>query len=253
MTISVENRDTVDTALLQRIPLFADLALDTQHRLAEGARLQSYQRGAVLFKAGEAPEFLHVLISGSVQLTASTDDEREAVVELLRPIDHFLLAAVLTTRPYLMSATVVEDAHILLIPSAHLLQLVTADPPLALTMLGSMAQQFRQMVRQVKDLRLRTTSQRLGIYLLHLVESEGDGNVTVLPYDKKLVAARLDMTPESLSRGIAGLRQHGVDVRHNTVRITDLDKLREFCRLDHLLDQLEADLQVIAQPASDRT
>lgn len=225
--------------------MFADVAADTLAKIAAASHQRHYLPGAVVFAEGEQPDVLHVLLSGSVQLSASAPDGREAVVELLRPVDAFLLAAVLTAQPYLMSAKTLEDTLLLLIPCDVLLGELAVDRMFTLTVLGSMAGQYRRLVRQIKDLRLRTVSQRLALYLLQLVENEGVGLKARLPYDKRTVAARLDMKPESLSRAIAGLRQYGVNVSGNLVEVTDLVRLREFCRLDQVLDKLDADLQVM--------
>jgi len=232
-------------ALLTRTPLFTTVSAAALHTLATASAIRRYERDDPLFHAGEQPEHLHVLVQGSVQLSAGTPDGREAVVELLRPPETFILAAALTSQPYLMSARAVEPSHVLLIPQRLLLTEIKADPELALALLGSMAQQYRHLVREIKDLRLRTAAQRLALYLLHLVESDGSGQAARLPCDKKLLASRLGMTPESFSRAIAELRRHGVDVRGDEVRITDLEELRTFCRVDQMLDALEQDLRVM--------
>lgn len=232
-------------AALARAPLFAAVSDDTLRNLASCSILQHFERDEVLFRAGEQPEYLHVLLEGSVQLSAGTAAGREAVVELLRPVDAFLMAAALVSQPYLLSARTVEPSQILLIPLHLLLGELKTNPDLTLTLLGSMARQYRQLVREIKNLRLRTAAQRLALYLLSLVESEGRDQGAQLPHDKKLLADRLGMTPESFSRAISELRQHGVDVRGEEVRITDAEALRQFCRLDQVLDALEQDLQVM--------
>ena len=50
----------------------------------------------------------------------------------------------------------------------------------------------------------------------------------MLPYDKSLIAGRLGLKPESLSREFAKLRAVGVDVRASTVVVRDMALL---CRL----------------------
>ena len=49
-----------------------------------------------------------------------------------------------------------------------------------------------------------------------------------LPYDKALIAGRLGMQPESLSRAFARLKQIGVHVDQNTAMIDDLGRLRGY-------------------------
>lgn len=235
---------------LTRTPLFAAFSDSTLRTLAARSTLRQFDRDEILFRAGDRPEHLHVLIEGSVQLVAGTGAGREAVVELLRPVDAFLMAAALVSQPYLLSARAVEPSQVLLIPMRVLLGELRLNPELTFILLGSMAKQYRHLVREIKNLRLRTAAQRLAVYLLRLVESEGQDQGAHLPHDKKLLADRLGMTPESFSRAIAELRQHGVDVRGEDVRITDAGELRQFCRLDQVLDTLEQDLQVLV-PSSD--
>jgi CRP/FNR family transcriptional activator FtrB len=237
-------------AALARTSLFAAFSEETLRKLAAHATLRQFERDEILFRAGDAPEYLHVLLDGTVQLSAATPGGREAVVELLRPVDVFLMAAALVSQPYLLSARTVEPSQILLIPLDRLLGELKTNPELTLALLGSLATQYRQLVREIKNLRLRTAAQRLALYLLRLVEADGGGQAAHLPHDKKLLADRLSMTPESLSRAIAELRQHGVDVRGEDVRITDAAELRQFCRLDQMLDTLEQDLHVLV-PSTD--
>lgn len=232
--------------LLGRLPLFKDLCDSSLELLSAQSIVASYDAREVLFEAGDDPDYLHVLVEGAVQLTTGKLDGRESVVELLQPVDAFIMAAVLTSQPLLMTAKTVEPSRLVLIPGPVLRDLVASEPRLALTMLGSLANQYRRMVRQIKDLRLRTTSQRFGMYLLNLLDREaGEADRVVLPFDKKLLAARLHMTPESLSRAIVAVRQHGVDIEMDEVLFVDAEALRRFCHLDHVLDRIDEALDTL--------
>ncbi|WP_303900933.1 cyclic nucleotide-binding domain-containing protein [Thiohalomonas denitrificans] len=239
----MQNPSDIELAL-RRVPLFCDLSAGVLKALSQEAVPASYGPKNFLFKASDKPDHLHVLFDGTVKMTTSSLDGRETIIELLQPVDCFLMAAVLTSKPYLMSAQAITDVEVLLVPSALLRQLVSDESQLALTMVASLANQYRQMVRHVKDLRLRTAAQRLGIYLLGLVE-KGDSNTLALPFVKKLIAARLHMTPESMSRAIVTLRNEGVDVTEDEVHIHDIDALRRFCKVDNILDELEEEFFVL--------
>lgn len=239
--------DDIDIELnLRRAPLFCDISIATLQAISKVATIASYKSGELLFSAGEQAHNLHVLIEGSVKLTARQLDGRESIIELLQPVDSFLMAAVLSSKPYLLSAEAICPVRVLLIPSEVLRRFVSSDSHLALMMIASLANQYRQMVRHVKDLRLRTAAQRLGIYFLQLVEKKGSSVTLTLPFVKKLIAARLNITPESMSRAIAALRQVGVDVQDDEVHIRDIEKLRQFCQVDNILDQLDEDLFVLS-------
>ena len=143
-------------------------------------------------------------------LSSTAADGTTALVEVLHPIDHFVLAAVMTRLPYLLTARTVTDCRLLAIHGDGLLNLVEHEAPLANTLLRSVSREFRTMVRQLRDLKLRTAAQRLGCYLLARVK---DGEATKadfrLPFDKGLLAARLGCRQENLSRAFAALRAYG--------------------------------------------
>ncbi|HVM81848.1 MAG TPA: cyclic nucleotide-binding domain-containing protein [Stellaceae bacterium] len=224
--------DTV--APLRDVPIFADLADATLARIAGIGERCSVPAGAELFRQGELPKALHILLEGQVALSGTAPDGSVAVVEVVTPVDMFILAAVLTDAPYLMSARTIAPARLLLIPAAPLREIIASEAGLALRMLASLSMQYRKMVRQIKDLKLRSAAQRLGCFLLALASERGGEPKVVLPYDKQLLAARLGTTPEHLSRAFAALRAHGVEVSGMTVRISDLEALTAFSAPDEV-------------------
>ena len=61
-----------------------------------------------------------------------------------------------------------------------------------------------------------------------------------LPYDKVLIAGRLGIKPESLSRAFARLRGTGVMVKQNHAAIADVKKLREYVEKDRAVSWSKA-------------
>jgi CRP/FNR family transcriptional activator FtrB len=85
------------------------------------------------------------------------------------------------------------------------------------------------MVRQVCDLKLRTTAQRLGCYLIELSKDPEANTATLrLPFDKRLLAARLGCRQENLSRAFAALRSFGVETHGARVILHDIARLRDY-------------------------
>ncbi len=142
---------------------------------------------------------------------------------------------VLEGAPYLLRARAVVESRLLLLPAAALRKAMAEEPALALGLLSCLAQQFRRMTRQVKNLKLRTTTERLACYLLALAERQG-GKAVTLPYDKGAIAAELGMARESLSRAFAVLADDAIEVAGASVRIRDRAALRRCCRPDPLID-----------------
>jgi CRP/FNR family transcriptional regulator, transcriptional activator FtrB len=233
-----------DLDKIRLVPLFEEISDNVIQELTKGGFLQRFPAQTILFRQGDQPDFFHVLLEGSVQMIATSPDKRETVVEIMKPVDALMPAAVLTRMPYLVSAKVVHPARILMLPAQALRDAILRDSSLSLAMIASLSRQYRTMLKQVKDLKLRTSTQRLGCYLLALAEENGNDGMVELPHDKRLIAARLGMTPESLSRAFSALRKMGVEVRGHRIRMVDVGKLRHYCMPDHLIDTAEPDLKV---------
>ncbi len=219
----------MDTAvdLISTVPLFEGLDAPLRARIEAIADVISAEAGTVLACQGGMADALYVLLQGQVALSSTAADGTTALVEVLHPVDHFVLAAVLTRLPYLMTARAVTRCRLLAIDAAGLLDLVAEQAPLANALLRSVSREFRTMVRQVRDLKLRTAAQRLGCYLLARVQ---DGEAVSaefrLPFDKGLLAARLGCRQENLSRAFAALRAYGVETHGARVILHDIPRLK---------------------------
>ena len=185
-----------------------------------------------------------MLLEGAVELIGRTSGARETTIQILWPVDCFIPAAALTSTPYLMAARTLEPSQILMLEASNLRRCVREDAGLASIMIALLAGQFREMVRQVKDLKLRTGTQRLACFLLRLWDETGEGGAARLPFSKGALASRLGMTAENLSRAFRNLEQAGLEVRGSRIVVRDRDKLEAICCLDALIDKQDAALSV---------
>jgi CRP/FNR family transcriptional activator FtrB len=223
--------------LLRLSPLFETLDDRLIDELAAITQVVRLPEDTELSRQGTAPEYLHVLLEGQVALWATGKDGARAVVEVVRSPGCFVLATVLTRLPHLMTAVTVSAARLLLIDVEGLHALLGRDLGLANALLRAEALNFRALVRQVQDLKLRTAAQRLGCYLLALADDPVATTAKFrLPFDKRLLAARLGCRQENLSRAFATLRSVGVETHGSRVMLHDVPALRDFAVPDEQAD-----------------
>lgn len=221
---------------LRLAPLFAGLAEADVADLVAGARLIDCGHEQRLYRAGESVSEFFVVMDGHVELSVE-QGARRSVVEVARRGTVLGDGAMFGDGRFLMSARVLTSARLLAIPAENFLDKLALRQDIVRHMLSSLSFRLRMLVRQIAELKLKTTAQRLGAFLLSLAGAEGEGGAAILrfPYDKKLVAAELGMTPESLSRALAKLASQGVQSQaDNVVVIADLKVLRDFCVEDDL-------------------
>jgi CRP-like cAMP-binding protein len=120
--------------------------------------------------------------------------------------------------------------------STHgILELTRSNPEIGLAMLASTSSHFRKLVDQIEELKARTGPQRLAAFLVDLAPTARGACTIALPYEKLLIAGRLGMKPESLSRAFQRLRSLGVRIRHSTVAVGDVARLAEFAGRERVL------------------
>ena len=129
------------------------------------------------------------------------------------------------------------SARLLSIEARPLRALIECERELSLALLRSLSGEFRAVVRQIRDLKVRTTAQRLACYLLTLApDPNADKADFRLPFEKGLLAARLGCRQENLSRAFASLRRLGVETRGASVTLHDIRRLTDYAQPDYLTD-----------------
>ncbi|MEZ5722608.1 MAG: helix-turn-helix domain-containing protein [Paracoccaceae bacterium] len=94
---------------------------------------------------------------------------------------------------------------------------------------------LHNFVAQIEQLKARTGPQRVAEFLLELTQSPVGSCSVELPYDKVLIAGRLGMKPESLSRAFTKLREQGVRIQQNSAEIDDVEGLRDYAERDRAM------------------
>jgi len=220
---------------IRQLPLFAAMTDDSFDGLMRGAYIQTFPPQVELISEGDPCDFLHIITAGAVELFSRWNNH-ETTMAITRPVSTFILAATIKDAPYLMSARTLEKSRIILLPSTDVRNIFDTDNGFARSVVEELAQCYRAVIKNTKDLKLRTSIERLANYLLR---QQAYANVTG-PFDlrteKRLIASQLGMTPENLSRAIKTLKPYGVTINGATVTIADRTDLIGLAKPTPLID-----------------
>jgi CRP/FNR family transcriptional activator FtrB len=216
-----------DLPLIRRSRLFAQLPEADLAAMLATCFVQTLPKEAEPCRQDEKPEFLHVVLSGSVGLFGQGSRE-DTLIEFFGPGDVFILPAVMLDAPYLMTARLLEEGRILLWPASAFRAQIRANGTLAYGATLLLSSYWRALIGQIKDLKLLSAIERLSAMLLALAPRHAGPVTVTLPGGRRLIAGRLGVTPQSLSRAFAMLRRLGVSGSGRAVTIADPARLREF-------------------------
>jgi CRP/FNR family transcriptional regulator, transcriptional activator FtrB len=221
--------------LIRSLPLFQAVSAANFEALTAAAFLQRFPEGVTLINEGDLPDFLHVVIEGTVELFAK-HGRHETTLDILQPVTTFILAAVIRDEVYLKSARTLTPAQVLMIPAQAVRDVFDHDAGFARAIVNELAMRYRGIVRALKNEKLRTSAERLANWILLEEARQGHRGKVDLLIDKRTLASRLGMTPENLSRNLAHLSEFGVRNAGHTFVVEDQTALAQFASPNPLMD-----------------
>ena len=123
-----------------------------------------------------------------------------------------------------------------MIPAQNIRDAFEKDDAFARAIVIELAGYFRAVVKEFKNLRLRTAVERLANWLLKYHKDQGATGRVDIPYDKKTLASILGMTPENLSRALKALRRYGVENEGTQIEIKRPDDLKALAKPTPVID-----------------
>lgn len=228
--------------MIVMIPEYADVARSSLllssappelgEELLARSSIVEVKRGSTIFVQDDPADAIYIVVQGWVKLYRIAPSGAEAVVGVFTRGHSFGEAVALRGGVYPVFAEAVTDCSLVRLDAKAFLALLKDSPEVAIAMLTATYAHLHRLVAQIEQLKAQTGPQRVAEFLLDLAESEIGACSVDLPYDKVLIAGRLGMKPESLSRAFVKLREKGVNVHQNSADIADVGTLRAYAERD---------------------
>lgn len=213
-------------------PAFTLLPEEDRRRLVSYSGLRGFSAGELLLSADTpAQEFL-LLLTGSAVLGRSGEGKGQ---EICCTGDLIGFEAVLDGGTHAADARALTEGLALGVPAESFRDHLATRFDVMLGLLAATSARMRTTVHEITEIKLLSTTQRLASFLLGLARAQlgpaaGGPQRILLPCEKHMLAERLGMQPESLSRAFAKLRGVGVTTRRDqAVAIASLEELTRFC------------------------
>ena len=235
MTESPVNGNHRDPRLIEgvlaNVLLFRGIGQRRIADIAARARALHFGRGAVVCEQGACVPGLYAIGYGQVKLGFRGEGE-ERITRIAVPVETFGLAAAILGRPAPYEAVALEDTLVILVPAAVVLQMVENDPRFARAVIHELAERTMGLLAEVEAGSLHSGVHRLASYLEGLAGEPGNAACTVhLPTTKTVVAARLGIKKETLSRLLRTLAQQGlIEVAKRNIALLDRSRLAALAR-----------------------
>lgn len=212
--------------------LFAGLPQAISNSLLDAAQVRRLQRGEMLFHQGDSANAIHIVTEGWMKLYRIAPNGTEAVVGVMTRGQSFGEPIALRSAAYPVSAEATTACEVMAVPAQTVLDLLRTHPETAIAILSATFMHLQGLVEQIEQLKARSGAQRVAEFLVELCPEGAESATVTLPYDKVLIAGRLGMKPESLSRAFARLRDTGVRINQASAAISSVSRLRDLANDD---------------------
>ena len=219
--------------VLQRSPLFRDLAPPSIERIATLATQRHFRGGEIVFSQGDPGDALYAVVAGRIRISAGTPDGREISLNIMEPGDTFGEIALLDGGPRTATATATDPTELVSIRRDHFFALLEREPRVALELLKLCGDRLRWTSGLVEDAALLDAPARLAKRLLNLGELHGQRSKTgvTLRISQEDLATFLGVSRQVVNQHLQGWKAKGwVTLGRGSVTVRDEVAIRQASR-----------------------
>lgn len=220
--------DPDELKALKATAMFRSLSPKVAERVLADSVTELHPAGSRLFRQGHSAEAFFLILDGWVKIVREASSGSTTVIGVFTRGQTLADAIAIAGGLYPASGEAVTRVRAIRIDAEAIRATIHSDPDIAIGMIASTAQHLFGLMRQIEHLKALKGPERVAEFLLSLTDASKGSAAIALPFDKTLIAARLGMQPESLSRAFSRLREVGVHVDGAEVRIADVAQLSCF-------------------------
>lgn len=224
-------RGTSDLDGMRQHYLFSGLDQQDFDSLIQEVSVVKLEKGEVLFHRGDRAEYFYFVESGQLELNIIAPTGQRKVLEVVGPDRTFAEAvAFMRELKYPVTCEALTDSVLCRIPNNAYVDLLHRDSEACMRLLSDLSRHLHARVREIERLTVQNARDRLVSYLLeHIVETNDDEATIRVELPRHVIASRLSITPETLSRLLRSLVEERVlTIEDRVIFVHSLSRLRPY-------------------------
>ena len=213
--------------VLQKVPLFSQLASAELQRVVEVARERSYPKNSVILFEDDPGDALYVVAKGQVKVVLIGEDGREVILSVLGEGEFFGEMALIDDEPRSAHVIAMEDSGLIVLRREDFQGILIHAPGIALALLKELSRRLRRVDEKVGSLVLLDVHGRVAQLLLELAD-ETDGQRITRRLTHHTIAQMIGSSRETVSRTMREFVDKGlIDVSRKDILIRDRATLEQ--------------------------
>ncbi len=216
---------------LQHIHLFDDLDEQQRQSVASHSRDISLNEQQRLFSQDDHAEYFYYVHSGQMKLFRLSSAGDEKVFEIVIPGQIFAEAVIFDTpRQYPVNAEALISAELYAFHIPSFISILHESTDSCFRLLSDLSRRLHLRINEIDALTLQNAAFRLVYFLLQQIPEGAVGHSSIhLTTPKNVIASRLSIQPETLSRILSTLKKKGlIEVKGHHITLLDVHGIRDF-------------------------
>ena len=223
MNCNCYNRDGHNC--IELVPIFSNLNKEEMLEIAAITRDRTFEKGEMIYMAGDKGEKLYVIHTGKVKITRYTENGKEQVIRILGPGEFMGELSLFSSAPLTDNGEALKRTTMCIIDGKQIKNLMKKYPDIGFKIMGELSQRLNKAESLIENISLHSVEKRLAQVLLSMAK---DGEVN-LKMSKKDLASHIGMSQETLSRKFSAFQELGIIrlIGHRRVVILNKRALEE--------------------------
>jgi CRP/FNR family cyclic AMP-dependent transcriptional regulator len=181
--------------------LFCNLSVPVVQKLNDIKSTATYPKSAVLFIEGQRPRGVFILCTGKAKLSTSSSEGKTIITKISEAGDVLGLNAVVSNRPYEVTAEMIEPGQANFISRDALLQFFKENGEVALRVAEQLSRNYYVAHEEIRTLGLTTSpAEKFAKLLLAWDAARSGDNQIRLTLTHEEIAEMIGTTRETVSR-----------------------------------------------------
>ena len=168
---------------LDIVPIFASLSLEEKAEIAEISSSRTYEKGEMIYSAGDEGGTLFVLYTGRAKLFRLNISGKEQVLRLVEPGEFFGELSLFSSVPLTDYAQALEETTMCIVQGERLKELMGKYPSIAFKVMDVLSRRLEKAENRIEDISLSSVTKRVSSALLELSEGNKEFNLPMTKGD----------------------------------------------------------------------
>jgi len=168
---------------------------------------KTYEKGEMIYMAGDKGEKLRVIHTGKVKISRVSDSGKEQVIRILEPGDFMGELSLFSPVPLTDNGEAMEKTTVCIIAGEKIKELMKKYPAIAFKVMEELSKRLEKAESLIEGITLHGVEKRLAAALIRMSNSKGE---VILNMSKGDFASYMGMSQETLSRKLSNFQDMGL-------------------------------------------